>query len=62
MAESLFIKANEVAEVLGVSRAEAYRIIKMLNGELAARGYIVINGRVNRRYLEEQIYGMKKDA
>lgn len=31
MAESLFVKANEVAEVLGVSRAEAYRIIKRLN-------------------------------
>lgn len=26
MEESLFAKANEVAEVLGVSRAEAYRI------------------------------------
>lgn len=62
MAERLFVKANEVAEVLGVSRAEAYRIIKRLNGELAAKGYIVINGRVSRRYLEEQIYGMKKDA
>ena len=62
MAESLFVKANEVAEVLGVSRAEAYRIIKRLNGELASKGYIVINGRVSRRYLEEQIYGMKKDA
>ena len=57
MAESLFVKADEVSEVLGISRAEAYRIIKRLNGELAAKGYIVINGRVNRRYLEEQIYG-----
>ena len=57
MAENLFIKADVVSEVLGISRAEAYRIIKKLNGELAAKGYIVINGRVNRRYLEEQIYG-----
>lgn len=40
MAESLFIKADEVSEVLGISRSEAYRIIKKLNGELAAKGYI----------------------
>ena len=59
MAENLFIKADVVSEVLGISRAEAYRIIKKLNGELAAKGYIVINGRVNRRYLEEQIYGFR---
>ena len=49
MAESLFIKADEVSEVLGISRAEAYRIIKKLNGELAAKGYIVINGTPDRR-------------
>ena len=24
---------------------------------MAAKGYITINGRVNRKYLEEQIYG-----
>lgn len=57
MANSLFIKADEVAELLGVSRAEAYRIIKRLNDQLSSKGYIVINGRVNRKYLEEQIYG-----
>ena len=33
MANSLFIKADEVAELLGVSRAETYRIIKRLNDE-----------------------------
>ena len=57
MANSLFIKADEVAELLGVSRAEAYRIIKRLNDQLSSRGFIVVNGRVNRKYLEEQIYG-----
>ena len=35
MAESLFIKVDEVGELLGISRAEAYRIIKKLNSELA---------------------------
>ena len=57
MAECLFIKADEVTRLLGVSQSEAYRIIKRLNEEMAAKGYIVVNGRVNRKYLEEQIYG-----
>ena len=61
MANSLFIKADEVAELLGVSRAEAYRIIKRLNDQLSSRGFIVVNGRVNRKYLEEQIYGFCND-
>ena len=55
MAESLFIRADEVIRLLGVSKSEAYRIIKRLNDEMASKGYIVVNGRVNRRYLEEQI-------
>lgn len=57
MAECLFIRADEVTRLLGVSQSEAYRIIKRLNEEMAAKGYIVVNGRVNRKYLEEQIYG-----
>lgn len=57
MTESLFVRADEVIRLLGDSKSEAYRIIKRLNDEMASKGYIVVNGRVNRRYLEEQIYG-----
>ena len=42
MAECLFIKADEVVKMLGVSQSEAYRIIKKLNEEMAAKGYITI--------------------
>ena len=49
MAESMFIKVDEVGELLGISRAEAYRIIKKLNSELDEKGDIVISGRVSRR-------------
>ena len=58
MAESLFVRVDEVCQMLAVSRAEAYRIIKRLN----AQGYIVMTGRVNRRYLEEHIYGFRTDT
>ena len=54
MANSLFIKADEVAELLGVSRAEAYRIIKRLNDILLGmkslslqRVYIIILSKPN---------------
>ena len=62
MAECLFIRADEVTRLLGVSQSEAYRIIKRLNEEMAAKGYIVVNGRVKRKYLEEQIYGYEPQA
>lgn len=62
MAECLFIKADEVTRILGVSQSEAYRIIKRLNDEMAAKGYITVNGRVNRKYLEEQIYGYESES
>ena len=57
MANSIFMKADEVQEFLGVSRTESYRIIKRLNEELKANGYMVISGRVSRKYLEEKVYG-----
>ena len=40
MAESLFIRADEVIRLLGFSKSEAYRIIKRLNDEMASKGYI----------------------
>ena len=60
MAASLFIKVDEVCRMLAVSRAEVYRINKRLNAELAAQGYIVMTGRVNRRYLERAHLRLRK--
>ena len=36
-------------------------IMQKLNKELEAKGYFVIKGKVSRRYLSEQIYGMPKE-
>ena len=57
MATSVFMKADEVQELLGVSRSEAYRFMKKLNDDLKEKGFIVLSGRVSRKYLEEMIYG-----
>ena len=43
-----FIRVDEVAKELDVSKPYAYKIIRQLNGELKAKGFITIAGRVNR--------------
>lgn len=54
----LYYTANEVMEMLGVSRAKAYKIVKELNEELAKQGYIVTAGKIPKKYLAEKCYGM----
>ena len=57
-----FIDAVEVAETLNVSKSKAYGIIKMLNKELAEKGYITISGKVSRLYFQQRIYGMNTES
>ena len=52
-----FMRAEEVARELEVSRSYAYRLIKQLNAELREKGYMTIAGRVNRLYFQERLYG-----
>ena len=49
-----FIKADEVAEELGISKPYAYKVIRKLNEELKAKGIITIAGRVDRNYFNER--------
>ena len=42
---------------MGVSESKAYKIIRQLNAELQAAGYLTVAGRVSRKYFEERIYG-----
>ncbi|MDE6088546.1 MAG: helix-turn-helix domain-containing protein [Oscillospiraceae bacterium] len=57
-----FIKADEVAEMLEISKAHAYKIIRQLNDELEAKGFITISGRVSRQYFLERLYGNAPDG
>ena len=38
----------------------AYKIIRQLNEELKAKGFITIAGRVNRQYFNERLYGAER--
>ena len=53
----IYITANEMAEMLGVSPGHAYKIIRRLNQELEKAGYLVIAGKVPKCYFEKRWYG-----
>ncbi|MBQ8133314.1 MAG: hypothetical protein IJ192_02720 [Clostridia bacterium] len=57
MQNKLYYTAMEVANLLGVSRAKGYQICREMNEELAKQGYIVIAGKIPKKYLEEKYYG-----
>lgn len=54
MNSQFFYDANDVAEILGISKAYAYKIIHRLNDELKANGFITVAGRVNKQYFLEK--------
>lgn len=53
---NLFYTAAQVAEMLGVSKQKAYKIISEMNDELEQKGFLVIRGRISRKYFESRIY------
>lgn len=57
MSKKLFIKVDEIAEQLGVSKSHAYKIMQQLNDELSEKGFITVSGRVSRKYFYEKVYG-----
>jgi len=57
MGNKIFIDAAEIADELGVSKPYAYKVIKKMNAELKERGFVVISGRVSRKYYHEKFYG-----
>ncbi len=61
MANATFMRVQDVADELGVSKSYAYKIVQKLNAELKEQGFLTISGRVNKQYfLERTCYGSKK--
>ncbi len=54
----LYYSAQEVKDMLGLSRSKAYSLCRELNAELAKKGYITVPGRVPKAYLHEKYYGL----
>ena len=61
MKDNIFVSAEEVAKILGISKPYAYKIVRSMNDELKAKGFITISGKVSRRFFEEKFYGLGGD-
>lgn len=57
-----FMRVDEVAKELGISVSYAYKVIRMLNEELEAKGFMTIAGRVSRQYFRERLYGLGEEV
>ena len=51
-AKKNYLNAADVSAYMGISIPMAYKIIRKLNDELRAQGFITGSGRINRRYFE----------
>ena len=58
MKNTIFVSAKEVAEELGVSKATAYKMIRVWNEKLTEKGYTTVSGKISRKFYQEQFYGM----
>lgn len=55
---SLFIKAAEIAEMMGKSKLYGYKVVRELNKELSENGYMIVEGQTNRQYFYGRFYGL----
>ena len=61
MESTSFMRVDEVARELGISKSYAYKIVQKLNVELKEKGFMTISGRVNKQYfMERTCYGATK--
>lgn len=59
--QRVMLGAEEVGEALGMSRSYAYKVIRRLNGELEARGYLTIPGKIERGYFESRLFATPEE-
>ena len=50
---------QDVMKITSMSQSYAYKIIRVLNKELREKGYLVVPGKVNARYLNDR-YGIEE--
>ena len=58
MVGNSFMRVDEVAKELGVSKSYAYKLVQKLNAELKEMDYLTIARRVSKKYFLERVcYG-----
>ena len=53
----LYYTEKHISNMIGVGSTSAYAIIKKLNAELEAKGYIVVSGKIPKNYFNEKYFG-----
>ena len=54
-----FLRVEEVAEEMGVSKSYAYKIVQKLNKELKSMGYHTIAGKCPIQFFKQKFYGLE---
>lgn len=57
MNKTYMVTAQNVVDMLGVSKGHANKIIRQLNKELEDNGYIVVSGKIPKAYWDKKFYG-----
>lgn len=52
MEKKIFYRVDEVMTMLMISKSHAYKIIRELNRDLEAQGYMTITGKVSCQYFD----------
>lgn len=55
----IYLTANDLASMLDISVGHAYKIIRRMNNDLGKQGYLVISGKLPRKYFEKHWFGME---
>lgn len=62
MTEKQFLTAEDIEQITGRGETYAYKLIRKLNEELEAKGYLTIRGRVSTAYFFERLMYKGGDA
>lgn len=54
--------AKQLSEFLGCSDSMSYKLIKQMNSELEAKGFITLRGKVSRDYVHLRFYCGTKEG
>lgn len=55
--EKVFMSAEEVSEAMNISKAYAYKVIQRMNKKLEQKGFLTMQGRIDRKFFYDQFYG-----
>ena len=56
MFKKQFFTADDVAEIMQVSKPKAYEIIRELNGQMEKMGFMTVRGRINSTFFYPYLF------